>query len=108
MINESRGFRFVPYLEDGCMRRQTKRLFMVVAALVLAAVAIAVAPCYARPRPETQQASASTVPIAGQDSPTVSYWHVWTDANGVSHQKRCELSAFRLQSISHGAAPSTS
>ena len=38
--------------------------------------------------------------------PTVSYWHVWTDQKGVSHQKRCEMSAFKLQSISEGAAPS--
>jgi len=29
-----------------------------------------------------------------------------TDENGVSHQNRCELSAFKLQSISEGAAPS--
>jgi predicted outer membrane protein len=43
---------------------------------------------------------------AGQDKPTVPYWHVWTDDNGVSHQNRCEFSAFKLQSISPGAAPS--
>ena len=34
------------------------------------------------------------------------YWHVWTDEKGVSHQKRCEMSAFKFQSISPGAAPS--
>ena len=34
------------------------------------------------------------------------YWHVWTDENGVSHQNRCELSAFEYRSISEGAAPS--
>ena len=38
--------------------------------------------------------------------PTVSFWHVWTDEKGVSHQKRCEISAFNFQSISPGAAPS--
>jgi cytochrome c peroxidase len=38
--------------------------------------------------------------------PTVPYWHVWTDEKGVSHQKRCEMSAFKLESISEGAAPS--
>jgi len=104
MINESRVFRFVPFLEGGCMQRQTKRLLMVAASLVLAAVAILGAACYALGRPETQEASASTA--AGQEKPTVPYWHVWTDENGVSHQKRCKLSAFELQSISPGAAPS--
>jgi hypothetical protein len=34
----------------------------------------------------------------------VSYWHVWTDEKGVSHQTRCELSAFEQQSMG-GAAP---
>jgi quercetin dioxygenase-like cupin family protein len=47
-----------------------------------------------------------TVPPAEQSKATVPYWHVWTDENGVSHQKRCELSAFEYQSISEGAAPS--
>ena len=42
----------------------------------------------------------------GKDKPTVAYWHVWTDEKGVSHQNRCEMSAFKLQSISEGAAPS--
>jgi hypothetical protein len=50
-------------------------------------------------------------PAAGQEkpttrkdmSPTVSYWHVWTDEKGVSHQKRGEMSAFKFQSISPGA-----
>src|SRR5690349_6627490 len=88
------------------MQRRTPRLVMAGAALVLAAVVIAGAACYARPRPEKQEASTPTGPAAGQDKPTVSYWHVWTDENGVSHQKCCELSAFMLQSISKGAAPS--
>jgi hypothetical protein len=88
------------------MQRQTKRLFVVATALVLAAVLITGAASYARPRPETQQISASSVPAAGKEKPTLSYWHVWTDEKGVSHQKRCELTAFQLQSISPGAAPS--
>jgi hypothetical protein len=41
----------------------------------------------------------------GQDKPTVSYWHVWADENGISHQTRCELSAFELRSISAGSSP---
>jgi len=36
----------------------------------------------------------------------VPYWHVWTDEKGVSHQKRGEMSAFKFESISPGAAPS--
>jgi hypothetical protein len=88
------------------MQRQTKRLFVVSAALVLVALVIAGAASYAGPGPATQQASALTVPASGQTRPTMSYWHVWTDENGVSHQKRCELSAFQLKSISPGAAPS--
>ncbi len=38
--------------------------------------------------------------------PSVPYWHVWTDEKGVSHQDRCELTDFKLESISSGAAPS--
>lgn len=30
----------------------------------------------------------STQVIAQDKSPTVSYWHVWTDKNGISHQNR--------------------
>jgi hypothetical protein len=37
--------------------------------------------------------------------PTVSYWDVWTDGRGVSHQSRCELHAFEFKSVSPGAAP---
>jgi hypothetical protein len=88
------------------MQRQTKRLFALSALLVLVAVVIAGTASYARPFPETQEASAPTVPATGQDRPTMSYWHVWTDENGVSHQKRCELNAFQLKSISPGASPS--
>lgn len=40
------------------------------------------------------------------DKPSVPYWHVWTDENGVSHQDRCELDDFKFESISSGAASS--
>lgn len=36
--------------------------------------------------------------------PTISYWHVWTDHNGVSHQSRCQIEDF----IQKGIAPDTS
>lgn len=88
------------------MQRRTKRLVTAGAALVLAAVVSAGAAHYLRSGPETAAASTPTVPDAGKDKPAASYWHVWTDENGVSYQNRCELSAFKLQSISEGAAPS--
>jgi hypothetical protein len=86
------------------MQRQTKKLIAAGATVVLAAVVIAGAACYALARPGIR--SDSTSSSARQENPTLSYWHVWTDENGVSHQKRCELSAFELQSISQGASPS--
>jgi hypothetical protein len=88
------------------MQCRTKYLVVAKVGLALVAVAIVATTCYARPRSETSDASMSTVAAAEQSKPTVAYWDVWTDENGVSHQKRCELSAFEFQSISEGAAPS--
>jgi hypothetical protein len=88
------------------MQRRTKLLAATKIGLPLVALAIVGAICYSRPRSETPEASVPTVLPAEQSTPTVPYWHVWTDENGVSHQKRCELSAFEFQSISEGAAPS--
>ncbi len=39
-----------------------------------------------------------------QETPRVTYWHVWTDRDGVSHQTRCALSTFQKQRMG-GAAP---
>ncbi len=33
------------------------------------------------------------------EKPTVPYWHIWTDADGVSHQTRCMLEHFELASV---------
>ena len=88
------------------MQRRTNYLVVTKVGLALVAVAIVGTACYSQPRPETSEASMPTVPPADQSMPTVPYWHVWTDENGVSHQNHCELSAFELQSISEGAAPS--
>jgi hypothetical protein len=33
------------------------------------------------------------------ESPRVGYWHIWTDADGVSRQTRCELSEFELRGV---------
>lgn len=43
--------------------------------------------------------------MADPDKPRMSYWHVYTDAEGVSRQERCELTEFKLQSVGGGAAP---
>jgi len=42
--------------------------------------------------------------MSGDNPPVLHYWHIWTDADGVSHQSRCVLDAFQQQSMS-GAAP---
>lgn len=39
------------------------------------------------------------------DTPQLSYWHVWTDDNGVSHQTQCQLTNFVQESMSGNAAP---
>ena len=35
--------------------------------------------------------------------PRVPYWHLWTDAEGVSHQQRCELTRFELKGVGDAA-----
>lgn len=37
-------------------------------------------------------------------APKLDYWHVWTDANGVSHQTRCSLANFELGGVGDAAA----
>lgn len=37
--------------------------------------------------------------------PTLSYWHVWTDDDGISHQTRCELTDFSRESMGGDADP---
>ena len=31
--------------------------------------------------------------------PSVGYWHLWVDEQGVSHQQRCQLTAFELKGV---------
>jgi hypothetical protein len=90
------------------MKPRTRHFLSAGASLVLTAVAVVGTTCYAGPGQNEQKPRASTAAgrASGQDKPAVAYWHVWTDENGVSHQKRCELSDFEFQSISVGAAPS--
>ena len=37
--------------------------------------------------------------------PQVSYWHLWTDADGVSRQTQCAMTEFELRSIQPQADP---
>jgi hypothetical protein len=39
------------------------------------------------------------------DKPSVSYWHLWTDKDGVSRQTRCALTDFDLKSMKPPAEP---
>ena len=43
--------------------------------------------------------------MSEKDKPTVTYWHLWTDADGISHQHQCAIDAFELGSIGGGADP---
>lgn len=38
-------------------------------------------------------------------TPRVPYWHVWTDADGVSRQTRCAMTDFDLSSFAPPAVP---
>ena len=42
--------------------------------------------------------------MTSSEKPQLAYWHVWTDADGVSHQSRCLMSEFQRASISPPAA----
>lgn len=45
-------------------------------------------------------------PMSDQSAaPTFTYWHVYTDEEGVSHQQQCELSNFEKESIGGDADP---
>ncbi len=37
--------------------------------------------------------------------PSVGYWHVWADQDGISHQRRCQMTQFVLESIQPPAQP---
>ena len=43
--------------------------------------------------------------MSDPSSPRVPYWHLWTDAQGVSHQNECFFTGFELASIGGGADP---
>ena len=35
--------------------------------------------------------------------PSIPYWHIWTDADGVSRQTRCALDQFELKGVGNAA-----
>jgi hypothetical protein len=37
--------------------------------------------------------------------PTISYWHLWTDADGISRQMQCAMTEFQLKSMNAPADP---
>jgi hypothetical protein len=37
--------------------------------------------------------------------PTISYWHLWTDAEGISRQTQCAMTEFELKSMNAPADP---
>lgn len=37
--------------------------------------------------------------------PTMAYWHVYTDADGVSRQTKCELTQFKFEGVDPQTAP---
>jgi hypothetical protein len=39
------------------------------------------------------------------EPPTVHYWHIWTDDEGGTHQRRCTLRNFDLKSMKPQASP---
>jgi hypothetical protein len=43
--------------------------------------------------------------MENSEAPKISYWHLWTDDTGATHQTRCELTNFEQQSMGGKAAP---
>lgn len=43
--------------------------------------------------------------MSSDAKPRIPYWHLWTDAKGVSHQTRCTLTEFALHSMNPPASP---
>jgi hypothetical protein len=37
------------------------------------------------------------------ETPRVTYWHLWTDEQGISRQRQCVMTEFTLASIGHGS-----
>ena len=39
------------------------------------------------------------------DTPTIPYWHLWTDLDGISRQTRCTMTDFQFKSMKPPVAP---
>jgi len=42
---------------------------------------------------------------SNENQPKLTYWHVWTDDDGINHQTQCELTDFERNSIAGDIAP---
>jgi hypothetical protein len=43
--------------------------------------------------------------MTADQPPQIPYWHLWTDEEGISHQKRCALTEFQMKAMGAGADP---
>jgi quercetin dioxygenase-like cupin family protein len=43
--------------------------------------------------------------LSADTKPAVAYWHLWSDAHGVSHQTHCTMNEFEKAAIQPEAAP---
>lgn len=43
--------------------------------------------------------------MSADEQPRIGYWHLYTDAQGVSRQRRCWMTKFELKSMQPPAAP---
>jgi len=43
--------------------------------------------------------------VTADSKPTIPYWHLWTGADGVSHQTRCTMTEVDKAAIAPEAAP---
>ncbi len=43
--------------------------------------------------------------MSTDERPRIAYWHLWTDANGISRQTQCALTEFEKNAIQPQAAP---
>jgi hypothetical protein len=54
--------------------------------------------------PDSPLTTENGIKAANPDQPpSIGYWHIWTDENGVSHQTRCTLDAFNMKRVGNAA-----
>jgi uncharacterized membrane protein YphA (DoxX/SURF4 family) len=57
------------------------------------------------PIPRLPTDAGARAAVSTETSPVVPYWHIWTDADGISHQSRCEMAEFHKAPIQPEASP---